>query len=142
VLTPTCELALQVADAIESFAANLPNVRVLAVYGGAPYLPQQRALRDSVQVVAGTSGRIMNHMERGTLSLDATRFLVLDKADEMLRMGFTEDVDTIFSQAPRHRQVALFSATMPSAIRTVADNYLTNPVAITVDRHNPAVSTV
>ena len=142
VLTPTRELALQVADAIESFAANLPGVRVLAVYGGAPYPPQQRALRDGVQVVVGTPGRIMDHMERGTLKLDAVKFLVLDEADEMLRMGFAEDVDTIVAQAPSQRQVALFSATMPAAIRTVADNHLTDPVAITVDRHNPTVETV
>ena len=142
VLTPTRELALQVADAIESFATYLPDVRVLAVYGGAPYPPQQRALRDGVQVVVGTPGRIMDHMERGNLSLDEVRFLVLDEADEMLRMGFAEDVDTIVAKAPEQRQVALFSATMPPAIRTVAENHLTDPLAITVARHSPTVSTV
>ena len=142
VLTPTRELALQVADAIESFAAYLPDVRVLAVYGGAPYPPQQRALRDGVQVVVGTPGRIMDHMERGTLKLDAVKFLVLDEADEMLRMGFAEDVDTIVAHAPEQRQVALFSATMPSAIRTVAENHLSDPVTITVARNSPTVSTV
>src|SRR5690606_5957839 len=92
VLAPTRELAMQVADAVESFAAHMPGVRVLPVYGGAPYVPQQRALRDGVQVVVGTPGRIMDHLERGSLHLDTVKFLVLDEADEMLRMGFAEDV--------------------------------------------------
>jgi len=139
VLTPTRELALQVADAIESFAAHLPDIRVLAVYGGAPYVPQQRALKEGVQVVVGTPGRVMDHMERGALVLDQVKFLVLDEADEMLRMGFAEDVETIFSDVPRPRQVALFSATMPSAIRAVADKHQTDSLQIAV---TPQASTV
>ncbi|MBL0887730.1 DEAD/DEAH box helicase [Myceligenerans indicum] len=142
VLAPTRELAMQVADAIESFAAHLPGVRVLPVYGGAPYVPQQRALRDGVHVVVGTPGRVMDHMERGALVLDSVKFLVLDEADEMLRMGFAEDVEQIFSTAPAQRQVALFSATMPPAIRKVADQHLTDPVEIAVSRQSSTVTSV
>ncbi|MBO0610174.1 DEAD/DEAH box helicase [Myceligenerans salitolerans] len=142
VLAPTRELAMQVADAIESFATHLPGVRVLPVYGGAPYMPQQRALRDGVHVVVGTPGRVMDHMERGSLVLDGVKFLVLDEADEMLRMGFAEDVEQIFSTAPAQRQVALFSATMPPAIRKVADQHLTDPVEIAVTRQSSTVTSV
>ncbi|WP_125775899.1 DEAD/DEAH box helicase [Antribacter gilvus] len=142
VLTPTRELAIQVAEAIESFATHLPGVRVLSVYGGSPYIPQQRALREGVQVVVGTPGRVKDHLERGALILDDIRFLVLDEADEMLRMGFAEDVEEIFGQAPRKRQVALFSATMPPAIRRVADQHLVDPVGIAVDRQSSTVTSV
>ncbi|WP_435735883.1 DEAD/DEAH box helicase [Cellulosimicrobium sp. PMB13] len=142
VLTPTRELAMQVADAIETFAAQLPKVDVLAVYGGSPYQPQQRALAAGAQVVVGTPGRVIDHIERGTLVLDDVRFLVLDEADEMLRMGFAEDVDTIFSRAPRERQVALFSATMPAPIRRVAAEHLTDPVEIAVSRQSSTVTSV
>ncbi|WP_344100443.1 DEAD/DEAH box helicase [Myceligenerans crystallogenes] len=142
VLAPTRELAMQVADAIESFATHLPGVRVEAVYGGSPYMPQQRALKHGVHVVVGTPGRVMDHMERGSLNLDGVRFLVLDEADEMLRMGFAEDVEQIFSQAPAKRQVALFSATMPPAIRRVADQHLNDPVEIAVTRQSSTVTSV
>ncbi|MFI2487596.1 DEAD/DEAH box helicase [Promicromonospora kroppenstedtii] len=142
VLTPTRELAMQVADAIESFASKMDDVRVLPVYGGAPYVPQQRALRDGVHVVVGTPGRIKDHLERGALRLEDIRFLVLDEADEMLRMGFAEDVEEIFGQAPAQRQVALFSATMPPAIRKVADQHLTDPVQIAVARQSSTVTAV
>ncbi|WP_402465329.1 DEAD/DEAH box helicase [Isoptericola aurantiacus] len=142
VLAPTRELAMQVADAVESFAAHLPGVKVLPVYGGSPYVPQQRALRDGVHVVVGTPGRVMDHMERSALSLQDVKFLVLDEADEMLRMGFAEDVEKIFGQAPAQRQVALFSATMPPAIRAVADTHMTDPVQIAVSRQSSTVTTV
>ena len=142
VLAPTRELAMQVADAIESFATELDDVRVLPVYGGAPYIPQQRALRDGVHVVVGTPGRIKDHLDRGALRLDDIRFLVLDEADEMLRMGFAEDVEEIFGQAPTKRQVALFSATMPPAIRKVADHHMTDPVQIAVTRQASTVTAV
>jgi ATP-dependent RNA helicase DeaD len=142
VLAPTRELAMQVADAIESFASKLDDVRVLPVYGGAPYIPQQRALRDGVHVVVGTPGRIKDHLDRGALKLDDIRFLVLDEADEMLRMGFAEDVEEIFGQAPAKRQVALFSATMPPAIRKVADHHMTDPVQIAVTRQASTVTSV
>ncbi|WP_253181990.1 DEAD/DEAH box helicase, partial [Cellulosimicrobium cellulans] len=142
VLTPTRELAMQVADAIESFAAHLPKVDVVAVYGGSPYQPQQRALAAGAQVVVGTPGRVIDHLERGTLVLDDVRFLVLDEADEMLRMGFAEDVESIFSRAPRERQVALFSATMPAPIRRVAAEHLVDPVEIAVARQSSTVTSV
>src|SRR5690606_23617134 len=111
------ELAMQVADAIESFAKQLPGVAVIPVYGGAPFLPQQRALARGAQVVVGTPGRVIDHLERRSMNLDAVQFLVLDEADEMLRMGFAEDVEKVFSFAPARRQVALFSATMPAGIQ-------------------------
>ncbi|MDR1442453.1 MAG: DEAD/DEAH box helicase [Bifidobacteriaceae bacterium] len=132
VLAPTRELALQVADAIRGFAPEGKGFGVAAVYGGAPYGPQMRALKEGVQVVVGTPGRIIDHMERGALKLGAVRFLVLDEADEMLRMGFAEEVDTILSQAPAERQTALFSATMPPGIRSAAGRHLRNPRQITV----------
>src|SRR6188768_1883719 len=123
VLAPTRELAMQVADAIQSFATHMPGLNVLAVYGGSPFLPQQRALARGAQVVVGTPGRVLDHLDRRTLKMDDVRFLVLDEADEMLRMGFAEDVEKIFAMAPRDgRQVALFSATMPPAIRAVAQH--------------------
>lgn len=142
VLTPTRELAMQVAEAIESFATELPGLGVLAVYGGSPFLPQQRALQRGAQVVVGTPGRVIDHLERHTLRLDDVRFLVLDEADEMLRMGFAEDVDKIFAAAPVERQVALFSATMPPAIRAVAANHLRSPVEIAVTRQSSTVTSV
>lgn len=142
VLAPTRELAMQVAEALESFASHLPGLQVVPVYGGAPYLPQQRALRGGAQVVVGTPGRVIDHLDRGSLVLDSVRFLVLDEADEMLRMGFAEDVDRIASAAPTPRQVALFSATMPQAIRRVAAQHLTDPVEITVSRQSSTVTSV
>jgi len=148
VLTPTRELALQVSEAIAGFAAHL-DVDVLAVYGGAPYLPQQKALAQGVQVVVGTPGRVMDHMERGNLHLDEVRYVVLDEADEMLRMGFAEDVETIFSGIPafsgpdeERPQVALFSATMPPAIRAVADTHMRNPKRISVTPQSSTVEAV
>lgn len=142
VLAPTRELAVQVAEALESFASRMPGLEVLAVYGGSPYLPQQRALRAGAQVVVGTPGRVIDHLDRGSLNLDGVRFLVLDEADEMLRMGFAEDVDRIASAAPKDRQVALFSATMPAGIRRVANQHLTDPVEITVSRQSSTVTSV
>ncbi|MCL2849145.1 MAG: DEAD/DEAH box helicase [Micrococcales bacterium] len=132
VLAPTRELALQVADALASFAVQLDGVQVVAVYGGAPYLPQKRALAAGAQVVVGTPGRVIDHLERGTLRLDQVRYLVLDEADEMLAMGFAEDVDTIVAAAAPDRQTALFSATMPPAIQAVAAAHLTAPVQVDV----------
>ena len=139
VLVPTRELALQVSEAISGFAAGSP-VRVLAVYGGAPYYPQQQALAAGVQVVVGTPGRVMDHMERGNLDLSSVRFVVLDEADEMLRMGFAEDVETIFAGFHGNKpQVALFSATMPPAIKAVADQHMVDPVRVAV---TPSATTV
>ncbi|MDR3202096.1 MAG: DEAD/DEAH box helicase, partial [Bifidobacteriaceae bacterium] len=134
VLAPTRELAMQVAAAIEDFAATTRGLRVLPIYGGAPFGPQLKGLAAGAHVVVGTPGRVIDHLRRGRLDLGAVRFLVLDEADEMLRMGFAEDVETICSAVPATRQTALFSATMPPAIRRTADAQLTEPVRIEVTR--------
>jgi ATP-dependent RNA helicase DeaD len=142
ILTPTRELAMQVADAVATFARHLPGITVLPVYGGAPFLPQQRALKHGAQVVVGTPGRVIDHLERGSLVLDRVSYLVLDEADEMLRMGFAEEVEKVLERVPSGRQVALFSATMPPAIRRVAEQHLVNPVEVTVARQSSTVTTV
>ena len=117
VLAPTRELAIQVAEAFQKYAAHLEGFRVLPIYGGSDYRAQLRTLSRGVQVIVGTPGRVMDHMRRGSLDLSALRTLVLDEADEMLRMGFIDDVEWILEQTPAERQIALFSATMPDAIR-------------------------
>ncbi|QOD92734.1 DEAD/DEAH box helicase [Chryseoglobus sp. 28M-23] len=132
VLAPTRELALQVCEAFEKYAAHLPGVHVLPVYGGQGYGVQLSALRRGVHIVVGTPGRIMDHLDKGTLDLTALKYLVLDEADEMLKMGFAEDVETILADTPDDKQVALFSATMPAAIRRISQQHLTNPQEITV----------
>ena len=132
VLAPTRELALQVCEAFEKYAANLRGVHVLPVYGGQGYGVQLSALRRGVHIVVGTPGRIMDHLEKGTLDLSELRFLVLDEADEMLNMGFAEDVETILADTPDIKQVALFSATMPPQIRRLSQRYLNEPAEITV----------
>ncbi|NUO35928.1 MAG: DEAD/DEAH box helicase [Dermatophilaceae bacterium] len=133
VLAPTRELALQVCEAFERYAARLPGVHVLPVYGGQAYGVQLSALRRGVHIVVGTPGRIMDHLDKGTLDLSQLRFLVLDEADEMLKMGFAEDVETILADTPDDKHVALFSATMPAQIRRISKKYLTDPVEITVE---------
>ncbi|WP_010534372.1 DEAD/DEAH box helicase [Brachybacterium squillarum] len=142
VLAPTRELAMQVADAISSFATSIGGLDVVAVYGGSPYGPQERALQRGAQVVVGTPGRVMDHIRRRSLRLDAVRFAVLDEADEMLRMGFAEEVEEILSHSPEERQVALFSATMPPAIRKVADDHMRHPVQVSVTPQSSTVSSV
>ncbi|MDR2380899.1 MAG: DEAD/DEAH box helicase [Bifidobacteriaceae bacterium] len=143
VLAPTRELALQLAAAIESYARGLPAVAVAAVYGGAPYSAQIKALKSGAQIVVATPGRVMDHLARGTFDLTELRFLVIDEADEMLRMGFAEDVDAILAQAPGARQTALFSATMPPAIRATADRHLRDPRRIALTPPSaPATSVV
>jgi len=132
VLAPTRELALQVAEACESYAKYLPGFRVLAIYGGQGMSTQINELKRGVQLVIGTPGRVMDHMRRGTLKLDTLNTLVLDEADEMLRMGFIDDVEWILEQTPSERQIALFSATMPAQIKRIAENYLTNPEHIKI----------
>ncbi|MCA9573763.1 MAG: DEAD/DEAH box helicase, partial [Myxococcales bacterium] len=124
------ELAIQVAEAFQRYANRIPDLRVAAIYGGQDYRNQHRQLARGVHVVVGTPGRIMDHMERGTLRLDHIRHLVLDEADEMLRMGFIDAVEWIVSRTPRTRQVALFSATMPGPIRKIAQQYLNDPVEL------------
>ncbi len=132
VLTPTRELAIQVAEAFQKYAARLKGFHVLPVYGGQDYRGQIRALERGVHVIVGTPGRVMDHMRRGTLKLAKLSTLVLDEADEMLRMGFIDDVEWILEQTPTDRQIALFSATMPSQIRRIASRHLNNPAQITI----------
>ena len=140
VLAPTRELALQVCEAFERYAGHVPDVKVLPVYGGQGYGVQLSALRRGVHVVVGTPGRIMDHLEKGTLDLTELRFLVLDEADEMLNMGFAEDVETILADTPVDKNVALFSATMPAQIRRISKKYLRDPAEITV-RNKTATAT-
>jgi ATP-dependent RNA helicase DeaD len=132
VLVPTRELAIQVAEAFQSYAAHMKGFHVLPIYGGQSYTPQLKGLKRGAHVVVGTPGRIMDHMKRGTLDLSGLSFLVLDEADEMLQMGFVDDIEWILEQTPPTRQVALFSATLPSAIRRIAQKHLKKPVEITI----------
>ncbi|PCC73568.1 ATP-dependent RNA helicase DeaD [Nannocystis exedens] len=132
VLTPTRELAIQVAEALQRYAAHLPGFRVLPIYGGQSYGPQLNALARGVHVVVGTPGRIIDHLGRGALDLSQLRHVVLDEADEMLRMGFIDDVETILRATPAARQTALFSATLPPPIRRIAQTYLREPVEVTI----------
>jgi len=132
VLAPTRELALQVCEAFEKYGAHIRGVHVLPVYGGQGYGVQLSALRRGVHIVVGTPGRIMDHLEKGTLDLSELKYLVLDEADEMLKMGFAEDVETILADTPDDKQVALFSATMPAQIRRISKKYLHDPAEITV----------
>jgi len=132
VLAPTRELALQVCEAFESYASKMKGVHVLPVYGGQGYGVQLSALRRGVHVVVGTPGRIMDHLAKGTLDLSELQYLVLDEADEMLKMGFAEDVEQILAQTPEEKQVALFSATMPPQIRRLAQQYLRDPEEISI----------
>ncbi|MBK0329833.1 DEAD/DEAH box helicase [Brachybacterium sp. MASK1Z-5] len=142
VLAPTRELAMQVAEAISTFAQDVDGLSVTSVYGGSPYGPQERALSRGTQVVVGTPGRVIDHLKRGNLHLETLRYLVLDEADEMLRMGFAEDVDEILSHAPQSKQVALFSATMPPAIQRVAEEHMSDPVRVSVSRQASTTTNV
>ncbi|WP_419638681.1 DEAD/DEAH box helicase, partial [Thiolapillus sp.] len=127
VLTPTRELAIQVAEAFQTYAHHMKGFHVLPIYGGQAMSQQLRLLKRGVHVVVGTPGRVMDHLRRKTLQLDGLKTLVLDEADEMLRMGFIDDVEWILEQVPAQRQTALFSATMPDVIRKVAHKHLNNP---------------
>jgi len=132
VLAPTRELALQVAEAFRRYGAHLPRINVLPIYGGQSYSVQLAGLKRGAHVVVGTPGRVIDHLERGTLDLSTLDYLVLDEADEMLQMGFAEDVERILADTPEYKQVALFSATMPRAIRAITSKYLHDPVEVTV----------
>lgn len=142
ILAPTRELAQQSAQALTDFAARCRRLNVVAVYGGSPYGPQISALRAGAQIVVGTPGRVMDLMEREELRLDNLKIFVLDEADEMLRMGFAEDVDQIARFAPEEAIRALFSATMPPAIEKVADQHLKDPVKVSIARQSSTVETV
>ena len=132
VLTPTRELAIQVAEAFQKYASRIQSFHVLPIYGGQDYGGQIRALKRGVHVVVGTPGRVMDHMRKKTLKLGELKTLVLDEADEMLRMGFIDDVEWVLEQIPKPRQIALFSATMPNQIRRIATNHLSDPAQVTI----------
>ena len=139
VLAPTRELAIQVSEAFHTYSRHLGRIGVLPIYGGQPIDRQQQRLQRGVHVVVGTPGRVMDHLRRGTLRLDRVSMVALDEADEMLKMGFLEDVEWILSQVPAERRIALFSATLPPEIRRVAARHLRNPVMVEIERRTLTV---
>ncbi|HKU13481.1 MAG TPA: DEAD/DEAH box helicase [Steroidobacteraceae bacterium] len=142
VLVPTRELAIQVAEAFQRYAVHLKGFHVAPIYGGQSYTPQLHSLRRGVHVVVGTPGRVMDHIKQGSLDLTALKHIVLDEADEMLRMGFIDDVEWILEQAPQPRQVALFSATLPPAIRRIARDHLHEPAEVTIKSKTSTASKI
>ncbi|WP_158965825.1 DEAD/DEAH box helicase [Paraglaciecola sp. L3A3] len=142
VLAPTRELAIQVAEAFQVYASFSKKINVLPIYGGSSYDNQIRQLRRGTQVVVGTPGRVIDHIKKGTLKLDKLKFLVLDEADEMLRMGFIDDVEWILGHAPKERQTALFSATMPEQIRKITKRYLNDPKQVKIESKVATASTI
>jgi len=142
ILAPTRELAIQVAEACQTYARNLPDFHVLPIYGGQAYDTQLRQLKRGAQVVVGTPGRVMDHMRRGSLKLDNLRALVLDEADEMLRMGFIDDVKWVLEHTPPERQIALFSATMPAQIKDVAQAHLQSPAEVRIASKTATATTI
>jgi len=132
ILAPTRELAIQVAEACQQYAKHVKGVNILPIYGGQSYTIQLKQLKRGAQIVVGTPGRVMDHMRRGTLVLKDLKALVLDEADEMLRMGFIDDVKWVLEQTPPERQIALFSATMPNEVKKVANQHLVDPVHIQI----------
>ena len=142
VLTPTRELAIQVAEALQRYASHIKGFHVLPVYGGQDYTRQIRQLKRGVHAVVGTPGRVMDHMRKGTLKLGTLQALVLDEADEMLRMGFIDDVEWILDQTPEKRQMALFSATMPKEIRRIAQRHLHDPREIAIKTRTATADTI
>ncbi len=132
ILAPTRELAIQVAEACQQYAKHIKGINILPIYGGQSYTIQLKQLKRGAQVIVGTPGRVMDHMRKGTLSLKDLRALVLDEADEMLRMGFIDDVKFVLEHSPPERQIALFSATMPREVKKVADQHLVDPVHIKI----------
>ncbi|MBN2647771.1 MAG: DEAD/DEAH box helicase [Thiotrichales bacterium] len=142
VLAPTRELAIQVSEAFQTFAHHMKGFHVLPIYGGSDYGSQIRALKRGVHVIVGTPGRVMDHMRKGTLKLDQLKLLVLDEADEMLRMGFIDDVEWVLEHTPKNRQIALFSATMPKEIHRIASNYLNNPTEVIIKQKTATATTI
>lgn len=132
VLAPTRELAIQVSEAFHKYAKHLPGFNVVPIYGGQSYTPQLAALKRGAHVVVGTPGRVIDHLNKGSLDLSTLKALVLDEADEMLRMGFIDDVEAVLKKTPTGRQVALFSATMPAVIKRIAQTYLNDPVEVSI----------
>lgn len=142
IMAPTRELAIQVAEAFQSYAKHIKGFSVTPIYGGQDIGTQLRALKRGSQVIVGTPGRLMDHMRRNTLALDALKIIVLDEADEMLKMGFAEDVEWILSQMTAPHQTALFSATMPASIQKISQKYLKNPQKIQIKAQLNAVETI
>jgi ATP-dependent RNA helicase DeaD len=142
VLAPTRELAIQVAEAFQRYASHIPGFHVLPIYGGQSYTPQLRGLQRGAHVVVGTPGRVIDHMEKGSLDLSHIKTLVLDEADEMLRMGFVDDVEAVLKRIPEQRRIALFSATMPRPIARIAETYLRDPVRVAIASKTTTASTV
>ena len=142
VLAPTRELAIQVSEAIQTYARHLKGFHVLPIYGGQSYDIQLRPLKRGVHAVVGTPGRVMDHLKRGTLKLNSLKALVLDEADEMLRMGFIDDVKWVMEKLPKERQIALFSATMPDVIRRVAEKFLNTPKIVKVKTKTATAQTI
>lgn len=142
ILAPTRELAIQVAEACQTFARNIKGLHVLPIYGGTDYGTQLRALKRGVHIVVGTPGRVMDHMKRSSLKLNNLSGLVLDEADEMLRMGFIDDVEWILKQTPKTRQIALFSATMPKEVHRIATTYLQDPTEVIIKQKSATASTI
>ncbi len=142
VLAPTRELAIQVAEAFQRYAKNIPGFHVMPIYGGQDYSVQIKQLKRGVHVVVGTPGRVMDHMRKGTLKLGGLKALVLDEADEMLRMGFIDDVEWVLEQLPKERQIALFSATMPREIEKIARHHLREPREISIKSRTATAETI
>lgn len=142
ILSPTRELAMQITDSFTSLAAHLPWAKILAVYGGQPIEKQFKGLKAKPQVIVGTPGRVLDHIHRRTLRLDGVRMVTLDEADEMLDMGFRDDIEKILSRTPKERQTMLFSATMPQAILELADRYLQNPEFIQIERKTLTIEAI
>ena len=142
VLAPTRELAIQVAKSFGTYGEFIEGLKVATIYGGQDYEPQRRALRQGAQVVVGTPGRVIDHIRRGTLQLGSIQCLVLDEADEMLNMGFLEDVQFVLQQTPSERQIALFSATLPAAIRGITNQYLNDPAKITIKKKSMTAESI
>lgn len=142
VLAPTRELAIQVAEAFQRYAHHMQGMRVMPIYGGQDFQPQLKQLKRGVHVIVGTPGRVMDHMRRGTLKLDGLKALVLDEADEMLRMGFIDDVEWVLEKTPPERQIALFSATMPDQIRRITKKYLNDPAIVSIKLKTTTAETI
>lgn len=142
VLAPTRELAIQVTESFQRYGADLEGFRAVTIYGGQSYEIQHNAIRRGVQVVVGTPGRVMDHLRQRTLDLSNLTTIVLDEADEMLRMGFIDDVEWILSRAPEKRQTLLFSATMPAPIQRIAQNYLSDPVTVSIETDSAAAESI
>lgn len=142
VLAPTRELALQVSEAFETFASQMPGVNVVAVYGGAPMGLQLRALRQGAQIIVATPGRLVDHLSRNSELLTTVNYLVLDEADEMLKMGFMDDLEVIFQSLPAQRQTVLFSATLPHSIRAIAEQHLREPQHVKIASKTQTVARI